>query len=169
MGRTLLDFAHGKLRAYVPGGFEFIAARDIAEGHMLAMQRGRSGQKYVFSSRFVSIDEMMDLWEKVTGHSKPRFRLPPPVMAGVAEVTSFVLDRVAPNVPQRLTPAAVRILRSQRHADTSKARGELGFRPTRIEDAIQDAYDDFVRRGLAPRGPSKSVHRDPAATVEATA
>jgi nucleoside-diphosphate-sugar epimerase len=167
MGRTLLDFAHGKLRAYVPGGFEFIAARDIAEGHMLAMQRGRTGQKYVFSSRFVSIDEMMSLWETVTGHPKPRFRLPPPVMAGVAEVTSFVLDRVAPNVPQRLTPAAVRILRSQRHADTSKARGELGFKPTRIEDAIQAAYDDFVRRGLAPRGPAPRTenHR----TAEATA
>jgi nucleoside-diphosphate-sugar epimerase len=157
MGRTLLDFAHGKLRAYVPGGFEFIAARDIAEGHWLAMQRGRSGQKYVFSSRFVSIDEMMGLWEKVTGHPKPRFRLHPTVMAGVAEVTSFVLDNFAPKVPQRLTPAAVRILRSQRRADTSKARAELGFKPTRIEDAIQAAYDDFVRRGLAPRGPQPAA------------
>jgi len=163
MGRTLLDFANGKLRAYVPGGFEFIAARDIAEGHMLAMERGRSGQKYVFSSRFVSIDEMMSLWEKVTGHAKPRLRLPPPIMAGVAEVTSFVLDRVAPNVPQRLTPAAVRILRSQRR--------ELGFKPTAIEDAIQAAYDDFVRRGLAPRGPASSTAQKTATVpaAEATA
>ncbi len=138
---------------------------------MLALQRGRSGQKYVFSTRFVSIDEMMSLWEGVTGHAKPRFRLPPPVMAGVAEVTSFVLDRVAPNVPQRLTPAAVRILRSQRRADTSKARGELGFAPTRIEDAIQDAYDDFVRRGLAPRGPAPGTKKQATAPaqVEATA
>jgi nucleoside-diphosphate-sugar epimerase len=162
MGRTLLDFAHGKLRAYVPGGFEFIAARDIAEGHVLAMQRGRSGQKYVFSSRFVSIDEMMGIWEEVTGKKRPRLRLPPPVMAGVAEVTSFVLDRVAPNVPQRLTPAAVRILRSQRRADTTKARSELGFRPTRIEDAIQEGYDDFVRRGLAPKGPRTTFAVTPA-------
>jgi nucleoside-diphosphate-sugar epimerase len=158
MGRTLLDFAHGKLRAYVPGGFEFIAARDIAAGHMLAMQRGRSGQKYVFSSRFVSIDEMMGLWEQITGRPKPRLRLHPTVMAGVAEVTSFVLDHF-PSVPQRLTPAAVRILRSQRHADTTKARAELGFQPTRIEDAIQAAYDDFVRRGLAPRGPAPDAQR----------
>ncbi len=172
MGRTLLDFANGRLRAYVPGGFEFIAARDIAEGHMLAMQRGRAGQKYVFSTRFVSIDEMMDLWERVTGHPKPRLRLPPPIMAGVAEVTSFVLDRVAPNVPQRLTPAAVRILRSQRRADTTKSRSELGFRPTRIEDAIEEAYADFVRRGLAPRGPVPKKHpsanAQPQARAEAT-
>jgi len=165
MGRTLVDFANGKLRAYVPGGFEFIAARDIAEGHMLAMQRGRAGQKYVFSSRFVSIDEMMSIWERVTGHPKPRLRLPPKVMAGVAEVTSFFLDHFAPDVPQRLTPAAVRILQSQRRADTSKARAELGFRPTRIEDAIQEAYDDFVRRGLAPRGPARIHPRQEEATA----
>src|SRR5689334_9589747 len=46
MGRTLIDFAHGKLAAYIPGGFEFVAARDIVEGHVLAMQKGRTGQKY---------------------------------------------------------------------------------------------------------------------------
>jgi nucleoside-diphosphate-sugar epimerase len=129
------------------------------------MERGRSGQKYVFSTRFVSIDEMMGIWERVTGHARPKLRLPPKVMAGVAEVTSFFLDRFAPNVPQRLTPAAVRILRSQRRADTTKARSELGFRPTPIEDAIQDAYDDFVRRGLAPRGPARSPQPQQEATA----
>lgn len=166
MGRTLLDFAHGKLRAYVPGGFEFIPAKDIAAGHMLAMQRGRSGQKYIFSSRFVSIDEMMDIWEKVTGRPRPKLRLSPTVMAGVAQVTSFFMDRFAPNKPQRFTPAAVRILRSQRRADTTKARTELGFLPTPIEDAIQAAYEDFVRRGLAPSGPARQTT---AAALEATA
>jgi len=45
MGRVIRDFANGKLRAYVPGGFEFVAAHDIAEGHVLAMQKGRTGQK----------------------------------------------------------------------------------------------------------------------------
>src|SRR5688572_20028952 len=42
MGRTLVDFANGKLRAYIPGGFTFVAARDMVEGHMLAMEKGRS-------------------------------------------------------------------------------------------------------------------------------
>ena len=47
MGKTLIDFATGKLRAYIPGGFTFVAARDMAGGHILAMDKGRAGQKYL--------------------------------------------------------------------------------------------------------------------------
>jgi|GEM_PF-19878 len=150
MGFTLVDFAHGKLHAYVPGGFDFVAAKDIAEGHMLAMHRGRKGQKYIISSQFVSMDEMMDIFEEVTGHARPRFKLSPSMMAGVAKVSSFVLNNFAPQIPQRLTPSAVRILRMERHADTTKARTELGFQPTSIRRAVHEAYADFARRGLVP-------------------
>ena len=48
---------------------------------------------------------------------------------------------------QRLTPGAIRILRLERHADTSKARRELGFVPTPHEDAVREAYEFFVARG----------------------
>jgi len=147
MGQTMMDFAHGKLRAYVPGGFEFVAGEDIADGHVRAMERGRSGQKYIISTEFLTVDEIMDVWEEVTGRKRPRLRLPGPLMAGVAEVTSFVFG-FFPKVRQRLTPGAVRILRMQRHADTTKAQRELGFRPSGIRRAIHEAYADFARRGL---------------------
>jgi hypothetical protein len=74
-------------------------------------------------------------------------------MAGVAKVSSFVLDRFAPEVPQRFTPAAVRILRMQRRADISKARAELGYEPTSIRRAVHEAYADFARRGMVPVRP----------------
>lgn len=151
MGRVLLDFAHGKLRAYIPGGFEFVAARDIVEGHLLAMAKGRPGHKYIFSTEFKTLDELMAIYEDVTGRPRPRLRLPPRVMAGLAEVTSFFVVRFFPDAPQRFTPGAVRILRMGRRADITKARSELGYRPTSIETAIRDAYDDFVRRGKIAR------------------
>ncbi len=151
MGQTMMDFAHGKLRAYVPGGFEFVAGEDIADGHVRAMERGRSGQKYIISTEFLTVDEIMDIWEEVTGRKRPRLRLPGPLMAGVAEVTSFVFSNFFPKVRQRLTPGAVRILRMQRHADTTKAQRELGFRPSGIRRAIHEAYADFARRGLVPQ------------------
>jgi len=158
MGRTLIDFAHGKLAAYIPGGFEFVAARDIVEGHVLAMKKGRSGQKYIISSGFVAIDDLMDIFARVTGYAKPRLRLPPTVMAGIAEVTHFVFTNFFPQKQQRLTPGAVRILRQCRQADITKARTELGFVPTSIEQAIQDAFDHFVERGLI-RGKTATVRR----------
>lgn len=153
MGKTLIDFAHGRMPAFIPGGFEFVAARDIVEGHMLAMTRGRTGQKYIFSSGYLEVDELMAIFEEVSGHPRPRLRLPGAVMAPVAEVSSFVLGSLFPSRPQRLTPAAVRILRKRRRADTSKARHELGFQPTSIRAAIHEAYADFARRGLVPARP----------------
>ena len=151
MGQLLLDFARGRLRAYIPGGFEFVAARDIVEGHRLAMDKGTTGQKYIFSSAFRTVDELMAIYEQVTGRPRPRLRLPPPLMAGIARVVDAVVTRVAPDAEPRFTPGAVRILRMHRRADITKARTQLGYTPTPIEDAIREAYEDFVRRSLLSR------------------
>jgi nucleoside-diphosphate-sugar epimerase len=148
MGRTLIDFANGKLLAYVPGGFEFVAARDIVQGHILAMEKGRGGQKYIFSTKFLTVDELMSIFQEVTGQPIPSLRLPGSVMSGIARVADFVFPRFFPNVPRRFTTGAVRILRMNRQADCSKAINELGYQPTSIEAAIREAYEDFVRRGL---------------------
>ena len=148
IGRVLVDYAHGKLRAYIPGGFEFVSTRDIAEGHVLAMAKGRSGQKYIISTAYASVDDLLDLFGEVTGKPKPRLRLPPPVMAAIAEVADKTWFRAFPNQPRRFTPAAVRLLSMKRRADHGKARTELGYQPTPLKDAIRDAYDDFVRRGV---------------------
>ena len=148
VGRALLDFARGRLRAYIPGGFEFVAARDIVEGHRLVMDKGRTGQRYIFGSGYLSMDELMIQCEAITGRRRPRWRLSPPVMAVLAEVTSFVNTRLRPDAPQRFTPGAVRLLRQGRRADTTKSRTELGFTPTPLRDAVAEAYADFARRGL---------------------
>ena len=147
-GQVLIDFAHGQLRAYIPGGFEFVSTRDIVEGHVLAMERGRSGQKYLISTTYSTVDDLMDLFSRVTGRPKPKLRLPIPVMAAIAAVADKTWFRLFPNRPRRFTPAAVRLLSMHRRVDNTKARSELGFVPTSLEDAVRDAYDDFVRRGL---------------------
>jgi nucleoside-diphosphate-sugar epimerase len=147
MGRVLLDFAHGRLRAYVAGGFEFVTARDIVEGHVLAMEHGRRGEKYIVSTRFATMDEMMDVFESVTGAKKPR-RLPSGLVYGLARASELVVRPFFPRVGQLMTPDAILILRTNRHADTSKARRELGYTPTDLSAAVRLAYEDFVRRGL---------------------
>ena len=156
MGAVLRDFASGKLRAYIPGGFEFVAARDICAGHVLAMHKGRAGHKYIISSGFQTMDDIMGIMERVTGRKRPR-RLPASVMAAIAPMTQLVQSTLFPSRLQRLTPGAIRILRLERHADTTKARRELGFVPTPHEDAVREAYEFFVARGEIEHGRKRAV------------
>ncbi len=147
VGRVIRDFANGKLRAYVPGGFEFVAAKDIAEGHVLAMHKGRAGQKYILSTEFCTLDRFVEICERVTGKKRPALRLPHAIMRPISHVTSFLLARFRPDDPQRFTPGALRILAQHRHADITKAKTELGYRPTSIEAAVADAYAFFGQTG----------------------
>jgi nucleoside-diphosphate-sugar epimerase len=160
MGRTLIDFANGKLWAYVPGGFEFVAASDMVQGHLLAMERGRPGQRYIFSSQFLTVDELLGIFEQVTGQPRPKLRLPGALMQGIASLSDVVL-RWFPRVPRRFTPGAVRLLRMQRRANCRKACQELGYQPTPIAEAVREAYEWFVRRGLI------AARREPEAQARA--
>ncbi len=153
LGRALCDFSNRKLQAYVDGGFEFVAARDIVQGHLLCMARGRSGNKYIFSSEFKTISEILDLFEEASGVPRPRRRIPSNLMLVFSEAASFYLSRAHPEFPQRFTPGAIRLLRKRRHADTSKARNELGFQPTSIRDAVHEAYEFHYHRRKAITNP----------------
>ncbi|MFO0686331.1 MAG: hydroxymethylglutaryl-CoA reductase, degradative [Sandaracinus sp.] len=148
MGRLLVDHAQGRLRAYVPGGLPLLSASDAAEGHVRTMARGRIGQKYVLATQFLTVDEIMDVLEEVTGRRRPRLKLPVSVMASVAEVTSFLAHRLPTEGAQPFGPTAVRVLGEERSADIGKARSELGFEPTSLRRALHDAYADLARRGL---------------------
>ena len=165
MGRTLCDFANHKLHAYVDGGFEFVAAEDIVQGHLLCMQRGRSGQKYIFSSEYQTISNILDLFQEVSGVQRPRRQIPVGLMLAFAEVASYALSRFYPSYPQRFTPGAIRLLQQRRHADTSKAKEELGFQPTTIRSAIQDAYAFHYQQGAITNSRAKR----PEAIVSANA
>jgi len=143
MGRVIQDFAAGRMPAYIPGGFEFVAARDIVQGHLLAMERGRPGQRYIFSTEFVTVDTLMEWLSEITGKPKPRLRLPPAVMATIASIASPLMTAFAPDTPQRLTPGAIHLLRLGRRADCSKAKRELGYAPTSVKQAVREAHEWF--------------------------
>ena len=151
MGRVLVDFSNRRMIAYIAGGFEFVSARDVVEGHILAMRKGRSGQKYIFSTEFLTVDQLMNIFEQITGQPRPPLRVPAALMAGFAQVSIFVMRFMLPDAPQRFTPAAIRFLQMQRRARCDKAKRELGYQPTSILDAIQQAYDWFVERGVIRR------------------
>lgn len=147
LGTTLCKYTSGKVRAYVDGGFAFVAARDIVEGHLLCMHHGRTGQKYIFATEYKTISDMLDLYEEVTGIPRTHRRIPTPIMYLLSEVASSYLSRFHPNFPQRFTPGAIRLLQLCRHASIEKAKHELGYQPTSIRSAVQEAYAFHYARG----------------------
>lgn len=150
MGRTMIDYAHGKLRAFIPGGFDFVNGRDIAAGHLLAMEKGRRGHKYICSTHFHTLEDLVHMFSEITGLPPVRLQVPPQLMASITGLYAGSLAKVFPSLPQRLTPGAIGVLRMRRHADTSKAQRELGYRPGTVRDAVRDAFVFFAREGKLP-------------------
>lgn len=147
LGRVLCDYCNGDLRAYVQGGFDFVNVHDLVEGHVLAMEKGRCGQKYTFSTEFMTIEEMLQIFGEVSGRKRNPIKLPSGVVKRFANAYYRLAARFFPDVPQRMTPGAIEILTMFRRADTGKAQRELGYRPTSIRDAIREAYEFFVAEG----------------------
>ncbi len=163
MGRTMIDYAHGRLRAYIDGGFDFVNARDLVQGHMLAMEKGRTGQKYIFSTQFHTLADFVQMFAETLGTPPVRLKLPGPLMAGITGIYSGALSKLFPNVPQRLTPGTIKILRMRRRADTTKARTELGYRPTDLRSAVREAFAFFHREGMIPTAPVELAEHSAAA------
>jgi nucleoside-diphosphate-sugar epimerase len=156
LGQAFVDYANGKLFGYVPGGFEFVAVRDIVEGHLLCMEKGRSGEKYIFGSEYMTTDELVELWRQVTGRSRVPIRLNASLMAAFSHVNALAIRSFFPHRPERFTPGAIRLLRMHRRADISKAKSELGFQPTKISDAVHEAYDWYLEQRWIKNGRIKA-------------
>jgi nucleoside-diphosphate-sugar epimerase len=158
MGGVLRAFAKGDLSSYIPGGFPWVSAADIVQGHLLTMKAGRRGERYIFATEYRTMDEIMGMFETVTGRKRPRVRLPAKAMAAIATVTDPFVTRWVPPERHRLTKAAVHILSLGRRADISKARTELGFEPTSLFDGVRQAHEWFRERKLLP-GTERSTLR----------
>lgn len=147
LGTTMCEFANRKVRAYVPGGFMFVAARDLVEGHLLAMEKGRRGHKYIIGTTYMELEDLLRYYSEISGQPMPPIKLPNDVLEPLAEIFSFVATRVAPGFMQKLTPGAIRRLKLRRRADIRKAVEELGYQPTDIYAAIREAYAFHWSRG----------------------
>jgi nucleoside-diphosphate-sugar epimerase len=151
VGQTILDFAHGKMKAYVPGAFDFVPVRDVVQGHLLAMQKGRRGKRYLLTGSVATIDQILDWLEQLTGVKRPRVKLGPQLMQRVAVVKDWVESRWFPDQLPRFNQHSIRLLNSGKHGDNTLARSELGLEPTPVRDAFRDAVEWFAEAGLLRR------------------
>jgi dihydroflavonol-4-reductase len=148
-GRMIVDFLNRRMPAYVETGLNLVDARDVAEGHLLAAERGRIGEKYILGNRNMTLKEILDTLARLTGLPSPGMRLPHWIPLAAAAVDTFAARWTGrtPRVPLE----GVRMSRHRMFFDSGKAVRELGLPQTPVEDALARAVGWFRGNGYVVR------------------
>src|SRR5580693_5790806 len=161
-GRIILDFLKGNMPAYVDTGLNVAPVEDVAGGHLLAAEKGRAGERYILGGRNMTLKQILDALAAITGRAAPRIQLPHAValMAGYAdEVFSRLMGR-EPRIPLE----GVKMSRHKMFIESDKAQRELGYKPTKVEAALERAVRWYQENGYIPnRAGSKRVSHAAAA------
>jgi len=154
-GQIIVDFLNDRLPAYVDTGLNVVDVRDVAQGHLLAAERGRPGEHYILGNLNVTLEQLLGLLARLTGRRAPRVKLPHWVPLAIAHVEAPVarLLHRDPRVPLD----GVRMSKSFMFFDGSKAVRELGLPQSSIESAFERAVGWFVDHGYAAPTSSRSL------------
>ena len=140
-GRVIRDAVEGRIPAFVETGLNIVHVDDVADGHLLALKKGRIGERYVLGSEDMSLETLLGQVARLVGRRPPRIRIPHPVAMGVAYADE-AWSRVAGREP-RVTLDAVRMARKKMYFSSEKAKRELGYKPRGAELAVADAVAWF--------------------------
>jgi dihydroflavonol-4-reductase len=148
-GRMIVDFLHGRIRAFVDTGLNLVDVRDVALGHLLAEHRGRIGERYILGHTNLTLDEILARLARIVGVPRPRIRLPHwvPLAAATVETRWAEWRGLKP----RLEVDAVLLARHRMFFDASKAVRELGLPQTPVDEALARAVAWFRDAGYVPR------------------
>lgn len=144
--RMMLDFCRQGRSAYLDATLNLIDVRDVAEGMIRAMDRGTTGQRYLLGAENWSVKEIFDLLAEMTGHARPRRRVPYALALAAAYVSEFVADVVTGRSPAA-TITGVRLAGRSMVFDPSATLSALDLKPRPVAAAIRDAVAWFRQSG----------------------
>jgi len=149
-GKIILDFLNGKMPGYVETGLNFVGVEECATGHLLAAEKGRVGERYLFGAENLTLKELLDTLAKLTGLAAPSMKIPHGLALGVAYLeTGF--SRLLGKEPQ-IPVEGVKIAQHKMFVDVSRAQRELGFRPGPVAAALERAVRWYQANGyVMPR------------------
>jgi dihydroflavonol-4-reductase len=145
-GRMVLEAARGHFPAYVDTGLNVVHVDDAAEGHLLAFERGRIGQRYVLGGENLPLGEILGTIAQLVGRRAPRLRLPPGLLLPLAHLAETAA-RLRGGREPLLTTDGLRMARKRMYFSSALAERELGFRARPALEALRDALDWYRRHG----------------------
>jgi dihydroflavonol-4-reductase len=150
-GRMVIPMALGRLPV-VPsrGGINFVDVREAAAGHVMAMERARTGERYFLGGENLSFRSFCYRVSTIAGVKPPRISLPYEAMIPFAAVGN-VLGRWMPDRFRDINLCVLKSSLLEHYATSAKASAELGYRELPIDRAIEDSLDWFATHGYMPR------------------
>jgi dihydroflavonol-4-reductase len=144
-GRMILDAARGRMPAFVDTGLCVVHVDDVAEGHVLAYERGRAGRRYVLGGENLSLHSILDTVAALTGGRAPWLKLPHAAVLPVAYAAEAWarVTGAAPNI----TVDGVKLSRHHMYFSSARAEAELGYRARPAREALADAIQWFRENG----------------------
>jgi dihydroflavonol-4-reductase len=148
-GEVILRFLRGRMPAYVDTGLNLIDVRDAAAGHILAFERGVSGERYILGHENMTLRDLLGRLAAIVGRQPPRIRLPRVVPLLYAWLGEHVLARagIAPDV----SVESVRMAKQRMYYTAEKAVHELGLPQSPVTTALADAVTWYQDHGYVAR------------------
>ncbi|AJX34977.1 hopanoid-associated sugar epimerase [Burkholderia oklahomensis] len=144
-GRIIVEAALGKIPAFVDTGLNLVHVDDVALGHLLALERGRIGERYILGGENLPLQTMLADIAQLTGRKAPTLALPRwplyPIALG-AEAVAKVTKR-----EPFVTVDGLRMSKNKMYFTSAKAERELGYRARPYREGIRDALDWFRQAG----------------------
>ena len=145
-GRIVLDFLKRKFPAYVETGLNLVDATECARGHVQALEKGRSGERYILGGENLTLKQILDRLAAITGLKSPTVKLPYFFALAAGVVDETVTGRLLGREP-RATIDAVRMGRKMMFVSSAKAERELGWRTVPVDGALRRSVEWFRAHG----------------------
>lgn len=137
--RTFIDFARKSVNMNVDGAYDFVDVRDVAAGHILAAEKGKTGQYYILSGQRITLSEIFSILEEITGVKAPKYKVPF-WLAKMAGIFTPIYYKLANKTP-RFTNYSINTLQSNSYISHEKASRELGYKARPIKKSIEDTFE----------------------------
>ncbi|MEX2615470.1 MAG: NAD-dependent epimerase/dehydratase family protein [Alphaproteobacteria bacterium] len=144
--RMTVAFCRGEMPAFLECRLNFMDARDVAWGMVLAMEKGRKGARYVLGDTNLYLSEWLRLVGEEVGRAVPRWRVPYAVALGTAYISEFWADYISHSMPMA-TVTGVRLTRRNMFFDTAPDLAELGLQPRCIRESVRDSIAWYRAQG----------------------
>lgn len=145
LSQLIIDYLNNRLTAIVKGGYDFVDVRDVADGILKAIEKGRVGECYILSNRYFEIKEIITLLHEVTNHKPIKTILPnwfAKLTAPIAELYYKILKQ-----PPLYTSYSIYTLSTNSHFSHEKATKELDYNPRDMKETLKDTVDWLKKIG----------------------